>query len=243
MKTTKTIMVQETTDYDHFKLMKGNRNLDLGHVEKIRASMLENPDWFKTKPAVVNEHGFVIDGQHRLEAAKQTGLPFYFIQADKMELGAAREMNIRQKAWTLRDYAQSYADSGHKAYQVVLSLAAKYPHLALSVVATIAGGSGYGHSAAFRSGQLELRDMELVNEQAELVAEIAHISNIHVGVSYTRALLQVAENEVWDNTRFLRKLEEKPDALQQSSLIRDNLRNIELIFNRNVTATGYIRLF
>jgi ParB-like chromosome segregation protein Spo0J len=65
------LKVMETMDYNLFSKFNGNRDVKILHVNRIAKSMTEQ---FLIKPIDVNEKYEVIDGQHRLEACKETGL-------------------------------------------------------------------------------------------------------------------------------------------------------------------------
>ena len=61
--------VIETTDYDIFKGIVGNRKVEKKHVEMLTGAIDRN-NLLNVRPIIVNEEMMVIDGQHRLEAAK-----------------------------------------------------------------------------------------------------------------------------------------------------------------------------
>ena len=78
------IVVYETTDYEQFGKLKGNRNINEAQVIGIRNSI--EKIGYQPVPILVNERLEVIDGQHRLEAARTLGIPIYFI----IQKGAGR---------------------------------------------------------------------------------------------------------------------------------------------------------
>ena len=62
------VQVFETRDYDQFKKLNGNRNINESQVDGIVHSILEVG--YQPVPILVNEFMEIIDGQHRLEAVK-----------------------------------------------------------------------------------------------------------------------------------------------------------------------------
>ena len=65
MKTSRPFEVFETTDYSMFKKIDYNRSVSRSNVKKIMKSIIE---YGLIVPIVISEDGYIIDGQHRLEA-------------------------------------------------------------------------------------------------------------------------------------------------------------------------------
>ena len=65
-----------TTDYDIFKQLLGNREINYNHVRRLIKSMQEE---YLIVPIQVNEKMEVIDGQHRIAACKELGFPIYYM--------------------------------------------------------------------------------------------------------------------------------------------------------------------
>ena len=66
-----------TKDYSIFKKLTGNRSTELERITKICDSIREVG--YITSPILVNENMEVIDGQGRLEAFKELGIPVEYI--------------------------------------------------------------------------------------------------------------------------------------------------------------------
>jgi hypothetical protein len=119
------MQVQCTTDYSIFKLFPGNRPYKTTprsemHIMKLVASMAAfgfMPNFHIT----TNSKMQVIDGQHRLEAAKRAGVPVYFVIDDTITLEAVQVAGGLCVRWSLMDFIVSNAASGNKSYQKLLS--------------------------------------------------------------------------------------------------------------------------
>lgn len=117
------IQVLKTTKYSMFKRLEGNR--DVKCVKKIIDSI--NKVGYIPNPIIVNQYYEVIDGQNRLQAAKELNLPvFYYIVKD-IGINEARSMNLGRTNWKPIDYIRSYAESGSASYQMLLDLIEKFP--------------------------------------------------------------------------------------------------------------------
>ena len=64
------LIVRKTSDFSIFKTMDGNRPPNPQHIRRLKDSMMVNG--VLCNPIIVNEFGYVIDGQHRLIAAKES---------------------------------------------------------------------------------------------------------------------------------------------------------------------------
>ena len=69
------LQIHSTNDLSVFKILEGNRNINLANVERLVKSIEENG--FLQMPIIVNENYEVIDGQHRLMAAKKLNSIIY----------------------------------------------------------------------------------------------------------------------------------------------------------------------
>lgn len=104
------IKIFKTSDYSIFGVNKHNRAVDETHVKRVVKSMRENgfnPDF----PILVNKSDMtVIDGQHRLAAAKILRIPVYFKFAmEEYTAAAIMEINSTSKKWSWLDFATTMA--------------------------------------------------------------------------------------------------------------------------------------
>ena len=94
-----------TTDYEVFKELLGNRDIDESHVKKLIKSMREE---YLEIPIQVNQRMEVIDGQHRLAACKELGLPIYYTVSKGAGLEETQRQNALSKKWTMIDVLESF---------------------------------------------------------------------------------------------------------------------------------------
>lgn len=134
------IKVYETRKYGVFKKLDGNR--DLCSVKKIVES-IEKVGYIPS-PVCVNENMEVIDGQNRIEALKQLGLPVHYYIVNGIGIDEARQMNIGRKNWQLIDYFKSYAAEGKEEYVYFLKMLEKHSNYRLLEIWTIYYGSTNG---------------------------------------------------------------------------------------------------
>src|SRR5687767_13196050 len=119
--------IKITKDYSVFKRIKGNREVYPQHVKNLVESFKGNPDILSYNPVLVNDRFEVIDGQHRIAAAKKLNIPVYYIVHKKLGLKDIQGLNSGTKPWGPMDYAKCYAELGKISYQIYVDIAEDYP--------------------------------------------------------------------------------------------------------------------
>jgi len=99
--------ISKTTDYTLFRRMKGNRELNMKHVENLVMQMQKG---FVQSSAVisVNNKYEIIDGQHRFQALKILQKPIYYIKDKGHNYKAVIATNNSQRKWQNCDYLNTY---------------------------------------------------------------------------------------------------------------------------------------
>lgn len=108
----------ETKNYEMFKLYPGNRPLNQTNLDNLISS-ISNKNLLPERPIVVNEAFYVLDGQHRLEAAKRLHLPVSYVTKQGGDFRDIILLNSNQKNWQLDDYLRLFAD-GEKLPEYIL---------------------------------------------------------------------------------------------------------------------------
>ncbi len=118
-------MIKSTEDYSVFKKNSSNRDIDQVNLKKI-VNSIKIKNLLELRPLVVNSNMEIIDGQHRLEAAKILSLAVYYTVRKEIENSDIILLNSAQKPWILSDYIQFYAKEGKKNYQKIVDVSKKY---------------------------------------------------------------------------------------------------------------------
>lgn len=239
--------IQVSYDYGLFKLMGGNREIDYNHVKRLKKSMQAHPDLSPSNAIEVNEHYYIIDGQHRRMAWQELGMPVYFIVNEGGTLEDTRIENVTQKSWTLLDFAKSYADSGHEDYKLFLQLYEQYrDKLTPNVVRMVmVGGSKNALSDEFRAGEFAAGIEErVIRRYLDFISYTARKLKTRVNTPLASALLQIIiHNKEFDVEKFYHKLEMEHavERFVLTNTIRQNLRSIEDVYN--FQSQSQIRLY
>lgn len=100
--------VEKTKDYSKFKLLCGNRPIDRYHLKKLKESINKN-NHLNLHPIIVNDNFEIIDGQHRLEAARQLDVDIFFIKSSVIKDDHLIDCNVNQKSFEVENYIHFFA--------------------------------------------------------------------------------------------------------------------------------------
>jgi hypothetical protein len=107
--------ILNTTDFTIFKGHDNNRAIDQNYV-KMLIGAIKNNNLLRFRPILVDKNMRVIDGQHRLCAAKSLDFPIYYQIKDDATENDIISLNIHQRIWKMEDWLNFYANLGNKHY-------------------------------------------------------------------------------------------------------------------------------
>lgn len=107
---------QQTKNYDLFKKHPSNTPINETIVRKLMDSLTQR-NMLSLKPILVNEKMQVLDGQHRLEAAKRLDMPIYYIVEKTAQDMDMILLNANQRTWKLADYHNFFLTQGSPEYR------------------------------------------------------------------------------------------------------------------------------
>lgn len=108
--------MQHTKNYDIFQKHPANTPINQKLVENLKDS-ISIKDMLRYRPIIVNEEMQVIDGQHRLEAAKSLDVPVYFLVHKASDDADMILLNATQRTWKLVDYYNYHLKKGVEEYK------------------------------------------------------------------------------------------------------------------------------
>lgn len=219
--------ILKTTDYSIFKGIIGNRSIHEPNIERLRRS-LEKRNMLSANPIIVNEHMEVVDGQHRLLAAKELGLPIYYTIVDAAGLDEIQMLNANNRPWLLQDYLDSYIAMGKKEYIRFKQFADEY-RISIAVARHIATKFASNDEAIreFREGKFEFVDYEWSDRLASLVSAVRDYS----------------PDMAWVQRACVKALAIIQDSLDDPKLLVDQLRKYNQIVTRRHSVKDYLAEF
>lgn len=162
--------MQNTTDYSMFKDFSSNREIDEKHVRKLVAA-IEKRNLLSVNPILVDKEFRVIDGQHRLEAAKILKVSIFYIVGDVRRDDISR-INSNQKNWSQMDYINYWTIEGKKDYVRLSSLINHYPQFQTSALICLCHPELRRSSEAIRTGSLDSSNSDFAVSVCNTIMEL-----------------------------------------------------------------------
>jgi hypothetical protein len=240
-------MVYKTDELSIFKTIDGNRVPNLQHIKRLADSI--KTYGMKCNPILVNEKMQVIDGQHRLMAAKEVGTFVYYIILNGYNLSEVHTLNLNQKNWTKKDYMEGYANMGIESYIKLRDFCNKNQDLlftdCLALCSNVSSHGSMTLSNKYRNGKDKIsnlkqvfeegtwigKDFELGQEWANKVRMIQPYYSNYNRSTFIGTLLTLFQNNNFDFNEFMHKLRLQPTALVDCSNREQYKTLIEDIYN------------
>ena len=225
-----------TTDYDLFESHSYNR--ELRDLSLLKSSM--NEHGFRPSSAIHvvrngNNKLKIKRGHHRFAAAKELGLPVWYIVDDDTMSIYQWEFDSRQ-TWTANDFAKSYANAGNENYQKALDYA-KDNCLPLSIAMPIVAGLSAGSwnkekQDIARAGKFVAVDTDHAIEMSDL---IQFIRQEGVPFATHRQFLTALSMAIvvpgFDKQIFKSRIKQYPKLMKRRSTRHEFLEEIENAYN------------
>ncbi len=154
-------MIKSTKDYSIFKKKELNRCINQTNLRKIMNS-IQSRNMLEFRPILCDSKMYVIDGQHRLQAAKELGLEIYYqVDSDASDENMIL-LNANSFAWKLDDYIHYYMKQGNEEYIKLYNFAEK-TEMSCSEIIAFSALSYASSSYQVKSGNYSfLKDEELL---------------------------------------------------------------------------------
>ncbi len=207
--------IQKTNDYSQFKMLQGNRNISIPNMRKLKQSISKD-NRLNLHPIIVNKEMEVIDGQHRLFAAKELGLDIYFIKSDDVTENHLVECNVNQATFVLGNFIDFYAIRHKNPEYLKLKTMLKSTGLKPKALLTLILGSVTKEILEFiKSGKfrfpVENNNDKTIDLYADFITYVKDKKITPYGMftnhNFTRALRWLQNTSGFSSETFFKKLD------------------------------------
>jgi hypothetical protein len=234
--------VYETSEWGKFKFNKLNRPVDEGRVEYWK-KVLANNNLLRDNPFLIDEDFNIIDGQHRLMAARALELPVYYMVANKAHISDAATINSQNKVWSAADYLQVWCNAGNPNYIKVRAVIELYPFLKIGQAALLMERtSAVAKNDRWKNGQFVVTDNEFVHRVAQCAMDFARFVPFWKDYTFINALSNLCDNTAYDHERMMRKMEMVGNRLKRCATAKDYIEIMSGIYNYKVREDAIIAL-
>jgi hypothetical protein len=235
--------VYKTYDLSIFKQIDGNRVPNLQHIKRLSDSI--RVYGMKCNPILVNEKMEVIDGQHRLMAAKEAVSFVYYIVVDGYSLNEVHTLNLNQKNWAKKDFMDGYANMGVDSYIKLKAFIEKNDDYNFNdCIAFCQGGVGHNvrmlaHKVrkspnqiqVFEEGTWKTGDINIAQDMASKIRMIKTYYTGYNRSTFVGTMIGMINNKNFDFNEFMHKVRLQPTALVDCANREQYKTLIEDIYN------------
>lgn len=225
--------IQSTNQYDLFKQLDTNRKVDRVHVAKlVRAIRAKN--LLHLNPIVVDSEMNIIDGQHRLQAAKQLRVPVYYTKDNKVSQDDIASMNSNKKNWTLTDYINFYVNKGVPDFVKFNKLREKYPDMAVAMLMIICSAGGKRNGNLAREGELDISNIDNADTIMQQLGDYKQYTDQADSARFIEAFIFLNNSGQYDHERMMSKVAANPTAIVPCANKKQYIQLLQTIYNKGV---------
>jgi hypothetical protein len=230
-----------TNDLKKFKTMKGNRPVNPRHVKAIIRSISDNG--MLPTLILVNEKYEVIDGQHRLEAARVLGVGVHYLVIKGYSITETHTLNLNQKNWKNQDYLASYAEIGYLDYVALQELQKENKDFKLGSLRRLCSNKYQRQrlpeeqrdvtisDKAFKDGTWQLLDLDEAELHISLLKELKPYYKNYSRPQFVAVMVDMFNNPKFDFEVFLKKVKLRPTYLIDGGNAETTRTIIEDLYN------------
>lgn len=146
--------IERTTDYNVFRSIVSNREVNKAHVRKL-AQSIKRKNLLPIRPVICNHKMEVIDGQHRIAACQLIEEPVYYICVDNLTKDDIALLNTAQKNWTMLDFINFYTIEGRPEFRAFSRLLNRFSEMKVTTLLRLCG-----ESRNVRQGQINVSNIK-----------------------------------------------------------------------------------
>lgn len=234
-----TVKIYVTRDYSLFGVLQGNRVLNKSKIKKIKEEIAAGTNLLQYCPIVVVEVDGklkVIDGQHRLEVAKQIGSYVWYVISAPLSLYEIAKMNSNTEKWKGADFINCYVATGDTSYKTLKEFNDTY-RLPLGVnLQLLTKGYDIGDNSPeeladrFQSGKLVVSKEKEALEIAQMVCKFEEFKG-YKSRGFIVALCVIKKAGKITIDAVLKAFQKNGEILTVQSGYKNYLVNIEQMVN------------
>lgn len=242
----------KSKDYEKFVFLPFNRaKINNNLVARLEDSM-SKCNMLNSSPIIVSDSMEIIDGQHRFLAAKNLGLPIYYVFSNANPMEALPLLNSIQEKWKTEDFLNLFCSQNNEHYHRFKKFCDSY-HLKYNIGLKVLNllmfdekkESDYNfkkapNSQVFRTGNFEYpEDDKLIKDVMDQVRDIqTYIFQISVSkasfiktTKFILAIIKVITSPRFRMEKFREKLALKRHVLKPSTTTWGYEQTLKEIFN------------
>tara|TARA_R110000803_G_scaffold36321_1_gene78051 strand:- start:683 stop:1474 length:792 start_codon:yes stop_codon:yes gene_type:complete len=234
-----------TKDYKLFTKTKGNRPINLAHVEKIKKAIARKD---LKLPILVTKKMHIRDGHHTFQARMELGLEIYCIVLDSDDAFDMALLNSNRSSWSYSDYLNFFCTYQKKNYMTLRSKINEYNMPIQETICIFVKQIrlGKNHMEDFKNGEFKIPDGATFYFD-RIAREIKDINNIldetkKIKRGFVRAYLVAVKCPNWNFLRFKAAMKSRGSKVLGAESTEEYITQFQNIFNSGLKSDKKIKL-
>lgn len=229
-------MIEKTRDYNKFKLRADNRPVLQAQLTKLKDS-IRAKNMLEFRPILVNAKMEVIDGQHRLEAAKELGVDIWYQIEKELQGKDMIALNV-SKSWTISDYINYHAVNGNIHYKKLQEFTKRHA-IRINVAVDMMVGRDHAGRGKLMGGEFVFQE-EYSDTQIEIALRTIDIINKYCterdslfvnSARFWRALIRLINDPVFREDKWILNLKKQSGKVCAKANFREYCSMLQEIYN------------
>src|SRR5690606_36071966 len=182
----------------------------------------------------VNRELWIIDGQHRFEAAKKLGVAIYYKISERFDEGDIARINSSADDWKLNDYLDFYVSKNFEDYIIIRDFAQHNDISIYAAIGVLNGGLTHLSSKLikqFEKGEFKVKSLGQAQEIITAINDYGQYFPHYKSKSFMNAISRLMKNEDYDHEKMLHKVSMQHGKLIKCTDVKQYLSLFEEIFN------------
>lgn len=223
------LVVKSTNSYGQFKIVNSNREVNATHVKKLKRA-IASKNMLRLNPIVVNDNMEVIDGQHRLAAAKQLGLPIYYIQEKSVDRNDIANLNTNKKNWNIMDYVNFYAVEKYPDYVSFCKLCNEHPNFKTTWLQILCTSNGKRKTPNLKEGQIDISNIDTARTWIKYFEDWASYIPTVYSTRFIEGAIEFFKTVEYDHEIIMTNLPERLDSVRPCIYAAEYKRMLRKIY-------------
>ncbi len=212
------MQIQSTKDYDIFKYIVSNREINQAHVNRLVKS-IKNNNLLHLNPVIVNLNMEVIDGQHRIAAAEILSIEIYYQVDEAVSKKDLSDLNSVKKNWSTMDYINYWTIEKANGFDELSRFISVYPNLPPSTALMLLSA--------------DVSNMEEATKVAEIIKKFRNIIEFAYDRNFILSINKVVKTGKYDQEVMNKRLEGQSRSLVKCATVKQYIDLLEEIYNKN----------
>jgi hypothetical protein len=227
--------IKNTTDYNSFDTIIGNRVLNVRKIDKICLDIENGFNMLPFCPIIVSEKEGkfnIIDGQHRYQVSIKTKNPVYYVICNSLSLMQIAQLNSRSEKWKATDFLNCYIKLGISDYEKILEIMRKHKAaIKVAVDLLMSNSVKAKNTEFFQDGTFECKYFNETDSLLTLTEELFGEYTFSKDRNLIGAVQQIVKKGKCDFEKLKQKIASAPMVMDRQASVKLYIYNIEKVYN------------